>query len=75
IAEQNLPYLFDRFYRADKSRQHVGSVGAGLGLSITQSIVQAYEGQIKVTSDKDKTRFVMMLPSAGVNGSDKSVEA
>ncbi|MDF4604431.1 two-component sensor histidine kinase, partial [Vibrio parahaemolyticus] len=53
----------------------VGSVGAGLGLSITQSIVQAYEGQIKVTSDKDKTRFVMMLPSAGVNGSDKSVEA
>ncbi|ENY5165505.1 TPA: heavy metal sensor histidine kinase [Vibrio parahaemolyticus] len=75
IAEQNLPYLFDRFYRADKSRQHVGSVGAGLGLSITQSIVQAYEGQIKVTSDKDKTRFVMMLPSAGVNGSDKSVES
>ncbi|MCX8809552.1 ATP-binding protein, partial [Vibrio parahaemolyticus] len=64
IAEQNLPYLFDRFYRADKSRQHVGSVGAGLGLSITQSIVQAYEGDIQVQSENQRTEFHIRLPSA-----------
>ncbi len=64
IAEQSLPYLFDRFYRADKSRQYVGSVGAGLGLSITQSIVQAYEGDIRVQSNNQRTEFQIRLYSA-----------
>ncbi|WP_048667373.1 ATP-binding protein, partial [Vibrio crassostreae] len=39
IPESALAYLFDRFYRADKSRKHSRSIGAGLGLAITRSIV------------------------------------
>ncbi|WP_010445675.1 heavy metal sensor histidine kinase [Vibrio rotiferianus] len=63
IPKQNLPYLFDRFYRVDKSRHHSGSVGAGLGLSITQSIVHAYDGQIKVTSENNQTQFCVVFPT------------
>ncbi|WP_447474719.1 heavy metal sensor histidine kinase [Vibrio harveyi] len=63
IPKQNLPYLFDRFYRVDKSRQHSGSVGAGLGLSITQSIVHAYNGKITVTSEEHQTQFCLILPA------------
>ncbi len=64
IADENLPYLFDRFYRADKSRVHRGSVGAGLGLSITQSIIHAYGGTVSVSSERSLTRFEINLASA-----------
>lgn len=64
IPEQSLPYIFDRFYRADKSRQNVGSIGAGLGLSITQSIVHAYDGEIDVISQDQQTTFQITLRSA-----------
>lgn len=57
ISDKDLPYIFDRFYQADKSRQNIGSVGAGLGLSITQSIVNAYNGKIDVTSKDQHTKF------------------
>ena len=62
IAEEHLPYLFDRFYRADKARTHnsqrqAGATldreepgGAGLGLAIVQWIVQAHGGEIQVES-------------------------
>ncbi|GLQ30261.1 heavy metal sensor histidine kinase [Litoribrevibacter albus] len=59
IPSDSLPYLFDRFYRVDKSRQHKNSIGAGLGLSITQSIVHAYQGQIDVTSENGTTTFAL----------------
>lgn len=62
IPADSLPYLFDRFYRVDKSRQHKNSIGAGLGLSITQSIVYAYQGQIEVTSENGTTTFVLHFP-------------
>lgn len=61
IAPEHLPRLFDRFYRIDPSRQRQ-SDGAGLGLSITKSIVQAHGGTIDVTSDEDSTRFTLNLP-------------
>lgn len=64
IPQQNLRYLFDRFYRVDKSRQHFGSIGAGLGLSIAQSIVQAYDGKIIVKSENECTEFQITLHSA-----------
>ncbi|MGR4989603.1 heavy metal sensor histidine kinase [Vibrio rotiferianus] len=67
IPKQNLPYLFDRFYRIDKSRQHSGSVGAGLGLSITQSIVHAYDGQISVASEDGQTEFCLVFPTIKVD--------
>lgn len=57
ISAQNLPYFFDRFYRADKSRQHLGSIGAGLGLSTTQSIVRVCNGKLDVNYKEQHKKF------------------
>lgn len=57
INPELLPRLFDRFFRAEKSRNHPESDGAGLGLSITRAIAQAHGGQVAVTSAGGKTRF------------------
>ncbi|RXZ78312.1 sensor histidine kinase [Paenibacillaceae bacterium] len=63
IPESDLPYLFDRFYRVDKSRtEHSG--GSGLGLAIVKSIVEKHEGTISVSSDQDMTSFQVRLPLA-----------
>lgn len=61
IAPEHLPKLFDRFYRIDPSRQRQ-SEGAGLGLAITKSIVQAHGGTITATSDQNSTCFTINLP-------------
>lgn len=62
ISAHVLPRLFDRFYRADPSRQEGSSEHAGLGLAITQSIVRAHGGQIHCESEAGWTRFVIELP-------------
>ncbi len=49
IAPEYLPHVFERFYRADKSRSR-SIPGTGLGLSLAQSIVEAYGAQIDITS-------------------------
>jgi len=49
IAPEDLPHVFDRFYRADRSRTR-GSGGAGLGLAITRQIVAAHGGRIVKTA-------------------------
>ena len=64
IAAEHLPRLFDRFYRADPSRKR-GADGAGLGLAITRSIVQAHGGTVAVWSADGATRFELQLPMAG----------
>lgn len=55
--------LFDRFYRVDPARTNNGD-GAGLGLAITKSIVEAHGGTITVASSHGKTTFNILLPSA-----------
>lgn len=62
IAPEHLPHLFDRFYRADPSRRHDGA-GAGLGLSIVQSIALAHGGQAGAESSGGLTRFWLSLPA------------
>lgn len=49
IAPENLPYVFERFYRADKSRARLTG-GAGLGLSIVKQLVEAQGGRVEIES-------------------------
>jgi signal transduction histidine kinase len=64
IAPEDLPHVFDRFYRGDKSRSRRGG-GAGLGLAITRQLVTAHGGQIAVASTPGLgTTFTISLPAA-----------
>jgi signal transduction histidine kinase len=61
IASENLPFIFDRFWRGDRSRTH--RTNSGLGLAITKQLVLAHGGEIKVESEIGKgTIFVIELP-------------
>lgn len=59
IAAEIQSRLFDRFFRADSARTHPGSEGAGLGLAITQAIMQAHHGDVKLTSSRGETTFTL----------------
>ena len=62
IPETALPYVFDRFYRADRSRSR-NSGGAGLGLSICKAIVERSNGTIRIQSTVGKgTEVAVSLP-------------
>ncbi|MES2918728.1 MAG: heavy metal sensor histidine kinase [Pseudomonadota bacterium] len=65
IPAESLSRLFDRFYRADASRQR-SEEGAGLGLAITKSIVDAHRGTISVHSGHGITAFDVELPTQAV---------
>jgi signal transduction histidine kinase len=69
IAQEDLPHLFERFYRVDPARSRDAQedsnspTGTGLGLSIVAWIVRAHHGEIKVSSELDSgTSFEVRLP-------------
>lgn len=63
IPAEDLPHIFERFYRAEKSRTRGKSTGFGLGLSITKWIVEHHNGRIEVDSKEgDGTTFAIWLP-------------
>ncbi|WP_259391304.1 cell wall metabolism sensor histidine kinase WalK [Paenibacillus sp. 1011MAR3C5] len=61
ISAIDLPHIFDRFYRADKSRTR-WSGGSGLGLAISKSIVEKHGGAIDADSNTERTVFRVILP-------------
>jgi signal transduction histidine kinase len=66
IPKEDIPYIFDRFYRVDKARaRQMG--GSGLGLSIAQWIAEVHRGRIRVESELGKgSTFTVQLPSIDV---------
>lgn len=63
IEVEDLPYIFDRFWRGDRARTHADNVGGGLGLAIARQLVQAHGGRIAVESEVGQgTTFQIDLP-------------
>lgn len=63
IADEHLPHLFDRFYRAEQSRSRTTG-GSGLGLAITKHLTEAHAGHITVTSHlASGSTFTIWLPA------------
>jgi signal transduction histidine kinase len=64
IGPQDLPHIFESFYRGDASRSRERGTGAGLGLAIARGIVQAHGGDIRVESQPGKgAQFTFHIPS------------
>lgn len=64
IPAKDIPHIFDRFYRVDKTRSRE-SGGTGLGLSIARSLVRAHHGEISVQSEEHRgSVFTVTLPAA-----------
>ncbi|WP_167344569.1 sensor histidine kinase [Amycolatopsis thermoflava] len=69
IDPEHLPFVFDRFYRADPARSPGGS---GLGLAISAALVEAHDGVLSVaSSQRSGTTFRVVLPVSGPGAADR----
>lgn len=77
IAPEDLPYIWERFYKGDKSRENTAESGAGLGLVIVKDLVLAHGGNVDVRSDENGTAFTIWLPAvaAPADEDEKATEA
>jgi signal transduction histidine kinase len=62
IAKEDIPFIFDRFYRGEKSRSREHG-GAGIGLAIVKELVEAHGGQVGAESSPLETRVCFALPA------------
>jgi len=62
IAADDLPYIFERFYRADRSRSRQAG-GAGIGLAIVRELIEAHGGRVGAESSAHETRVWFVLPA------------
>jgi heavy metal sensor kinase len=73
IPQDELPHIFERFYRVDRSRKRTERGGAGLGLSIAYWITRSHDGRLEVASEVGKgTTFSVWLPQSGEGCGDAS---
>ena len=61
IPQEDLPHIFDRLYRVEKSRSR-RTGGSGLGLAIAHQIIRLHDGTLTVASDSSGTMFTITLP-------------
>ncbi len=61
VSEQDIPFIFERFFRADRSRSRDGG-GAGIGLAIVKELIEAHGGAVGFESGVDGTRVWFRLP-------------
>jgi len=72
IPSEDLPYIFDRFWRGDPTR---GKTGSGLGLAIARQLIQAQNGSIRVESQlRQGTTFKIDFPEPALPGNPPSAQ-
>lgn len=62
LSQKDLPFIFERFYRGEKSRSREHG-GAGIGLAIVKELIEAHDGRVGAEISKDETRVWFSLPA------------
>ena len=74
IPAEDLPHVFDRFYKAEKAHTPSGTSGTGLGLSIAKLIMDQHEQELTASSENGRTEFTFTLKRAARSGARKNPE-